>query len=101
MPTENETPEQRAERLQQEQGRAIAWISEKWKRQQCPICDGTEWTVGNVVEVRQFEDGNIVLGGGSTLIPLVPISCSDCGYTFFINALKSGTIKRPEGPASA
>lgn len=101
MSVENETPAQRAERLQQERDRAIAWISEKWKQRYCPICGESSWTVDNVVEVRQFEMGNIVIGGDSTIFPLVPIVCDNCGYTFFINALRSKTIARPAGSENA
>lgn len=101
MPTENETPEQRAARLQRERDKAVEWISTKWLHQQCPICEHSTWNVDDVVELRQFEGGTLVLGGQSTIIPLVPITCNNCGYTFFINALKSKTIEPPQGSAIA
>lgn len=92
MPVDNETQEQRAQRLQKQREKAASWIQSIWKRQVCPICEGRSWNVEDIFEIRQFEGGNLVIGGNSSLIPLVPITCDKCGYTFFLNAIKAGII---------
>lgn len=50
------------------------------------------WSVGQILEIREFNKGNLVVGGDSQITPLNPVMCQYCGYTFFMNAIKSGAI---------
>ncbi|MEE0916778.1 MAG: hypothetical protein UIQ67_00555 [Bacteroidales bacterium] len=37
--------------------------------------------------------GNMVIGGAnSAIMPMIPISCANCGHTRFLSAIKLGII---------
>lgn len=55
----------------------------------CPICGGKEWNVGRVlVETREFSGGYF----GGTIAPYVPLTCSKCYNTMFLNAILLGIV---------
>jgi hypothetical protein len=70
----------------------LNWIKTHWlPNAKCPMCDHSQWGVNDAVfEMREFFQGNMVIGG--KIIPVVPISCSHCGNTIFLNALQIGLI---------
>lgn len=73
---------------------ALKWLKEKWKTPQtCPICTASNWTVGHVWEIRPYRGGNLHLGDG--VFPLSPISCLNCGYTFFMNGIINKALEVP------
>lgn len=49
-------------------------------------------------ELRQFNEGSMVIGG--PLIPVIPISCGNCGNTVMINAIAAGLYKPETGEVS-
>lgn len=60
----------------------------------CPICRHTQWTVNNLVaEMREFQNGDLILGGDSAIMPFVSITCNNCAHTLFINAIQIGLIQ--------
>jgi len=73
----------------------INFLNSKWHGATCPLCGGREWNVNEkIYELREFNDGNLVVGGpNSSIIPVIPISCKNCGNTIFINALITGLLK--------
>jgi len=63
---------------------------------QCNICHGKSWSVTeNIFQMLEYKDGKIVLGGSVSILPLIPITCNDCGNTIFINAIKVGLVSPP------
>lgn len=51
--------------------------------------------IGKVFELREFNDGNFVLGGpNSSIVPLIPVTCDKCGNTVLINALSTELVKK-------
>lgn len=58
----------------------IEFIHSHWKNQTCPMCGGRTWNVSDkVFELREFNDGNFVLGGpNSSIVPLIPVTCDKC-----------------------
>lgn len=79
--------------------RALLWLERNWHGdRQCPICRANQWSIGDVVEVRPFNGGDLVLGGGGAIYPLFFVTCGSCGYTHSFNALISGVV-RPGEPA--
>jgi hypothetical protein len=41
---------------------ALTWLNLHWQGSKaCPICGNTSWSVGNVVELREFSDGALVV----------------------------------------
>ncbi len=71
-------------------------ITSKCTIRKCPMCGGNEWNIEDkIFELREFNNGNLVIGGGSSsIIPLLAITCTNCGNTQFINALMCGAIDR-------
>lgn len=65
----------------------------------CPLCNSNQWTISNqVFQAIEFDYKGILIGGAS--YPMVPLTCQNCGNTYFINALVSGLIDR-ESPVSS
>lgn len=59
----------------------------------CPICGNTQWSVNSIItEMREFQNGNLILGGNSSIMPFVSITCNNCGHTLFINAIRAGIV---------
>lgn len=59
----------------------------------CPICGNRNWKVNNVVtEMREFQNGDLILGGDSAIMPFVSLSCDRCAHTLFINAISIGVV---------
>lgn len=87
-------PEQR---IQAEKERALEWLNDKWKGARlCQICGTANWTVADVVELRPYEGGNMVIGGGRGTFPVFQVICSNCGNTHLINAALSGVVVQGE-----
>ena len=66
----------------------------KDKRQPCSVCGGCQWIINDTIfEVREFNMGDMVIGGAnSAVMPMVSISCVNCGHTRFLSAIKLGVI---------
>jgi ribosomal protein S27AE len=74
----------------------ITHLNEKWGNKPCPMCGTSNWNVSdNVYELREFQGGNLVLGNGP-IIPIVPVTCVNCGNSIFVNALMSGAVEKPK-----
>lgn len=59
----------------------------------CPICiSSTVWGIGDIVEVRDFNEGNHCPGAAIT--PLVQINCQNCGHVVLFNAIVLGVVDR-------
>jgi hypothetical protein len=43
-----------------------------------------------IYELREFHGGNMVIGGNSSIVPLVPVTCKVCGNTVLFNPLIVG-----------
>ncbi len=75
-----------------ESEKLVSHLKAKWQGRPCPMCNTGNWTVSDTIfEIREFNDGNLDLGGGP-LVPIVPITCDNCGNTLFINAIKVGLV---------
>lgn len=75
----------------------VTELNQKWQQSQiCPVCGKNEWQVNDTIfELPEFQGGNVVIGSGK-LYPVIPIMCSSCGYTIFMNAIKAGAVKLQE-----
>jgi predicted nucleic-acid-binding Zn-ribbon protein len=72
----------------------ITFITEKWGGKSCPMCGKGPWSVQEkVFQLTEFHDGNMVIGG--PLMPLVPVTCNNCGYTVVVNAIIAGAVTTP------
>lgn len=72
--------------------KVIAFLSEKWGSRDCPMCGKGPWEVQDrVFQLTEFHQGNIVIGG--PLVPVIPVTCTNCGHTVLVNAIISGGIQ--------
>ncbi len=75
----------------EQQDKAIQHLNSKWINKTCPVCQGNTWDVHpELYEMRQFNGGDMVLGG--PLIPLLVVECTNCGNTISINAIRAGVV---------
>ena len=78
-----------------DQDKLIQTLSTKWNTKCCPMCGCNSWSVANkIFELREFNDGNFIIGGHTSIHPVIPIVCDNCGNTIFINPLVAGVIKK-------
>lgn len=92
MSDNEENAEERSKRLQGERAAALRWVSQKWTNRTCPICGNTGWQINDVMELRQYNHGNLIVGAGSSIVPVIPIMCLECGYTVMFNAIQAQVI---------
>lgn len=61
----------------------------------CPLCGEQDWNVtAKVFQVTEFHYNKMQIGGPA--IPIIPITCSNCGNTYFVNALIAKLIDPSE-----
>lgn len=75
------------------------WVVQKWGNGDtnalpaCPMCkvDGPTW-IGpwTMYTPMAMEDRSIFHGG--PIMPLLPVMCSNCGNTVFVNAITAGVL---------
>lgn len=60
----------------------------------CSLCGNNNWTISDqVFQAIEFDFDGIRIGGAS--YPMVPLTCTTCGNTYFINALVADLIEKP------
>ena len=75
----------------------LAFLDERWGGRACPMCGKGPWSVQDkIFQLSEFHQGSLVIGG--PLIPVVPITCGNCGNTVLVNAILSGAMPA-EAPA--
>lgn len=75
--------------------KAIAFLQKKWGGKACPMCGQGPWNVQDkVFQLSEYNGGDFVVGG--PLIPVIPVSCTNCGHTVLVNAIIAGAVQ-PEG----
>jgi hypothetical protein len=70
----------------------VRQLQNVWKgARACPACaQPTKWEIGGIMELREYHEGNVVLGG--SLTPVVVVVCEKCGGTQLFNAIKLGLV---------
>lgn len=70
----------------------IRFLQEKWTKPECPFHGKTEWQIDKIVgQVLPYHGGSLVVGGA--VFPLVVVTCAQCGYTVFVNAIRVGVVR--------
>jgi predicted nucleic-acid-binding Zn-ribbon protein len=73
--------------------KVLKWIDSKWtKSRNCPICDNSNWTINpSAISVSlENKDRKFNL---SQVVPYYVVSCENCGYTQFFNAIQMGIFE--------
>ena len=79
--------------MQIDGSKVISHINSKWSGRACPMCDARKFSVQDkVYQLMEFhKDAGLMVGG--PIIPLIPVSCENCGVTIFVNAIKAGVME--------
>jgi hypothetical protein len=63
-------------------------------------CNAHNWILNDkVFELREFQGGGLIIGGESSVFPVITVTCKDCGNTYFFNAILLGVIEKGDGQA--
>ena len=58
----------------------------------CGGCGERTWTYDSTVyELREFHGGNMVIGG-SSILPILTVTCAACGTIRMINPIAAGLL---------
>lgn len=75
----------------------VAHLKEKWGSRPCPMCNVNKWNVsGDIYDLRKHADANSIVVGGP-VVPVFPITCTNCGNTILINAVAAGFFRSSRG----
>jgi len=76
------------------------FLFDKWEDSNCPKCKNNQWTVPyDVFEIKKYLTGKFIIGG--EVIPVIPITCMNCGLTFMVNAIIAGIVKKTDKEKAA
>jgi hypothetical protein len=77
----------------------VEFLNSKWRGgKTCPVCGTNTWNIeSQLAELRFLSVGAFVIG--APVIPLVVVTCNNCGNTVLINAIKAGW--QPPAPVQA
>ncbi len=72
----------------------LEFLKEKWQGRPCPMCQVGNWSVQEkIFELREFHGGGLQLVAGSPILPIIPITCDNCGNTILVNAIVSRVVE--------
>jgi hypothetical protein len=75
----------------------IAHLKLKWHGRNCPMCQAGNWNISDrVFELREYHGGSFVVGG-SPIVPVVPVTCDNCGNTILVNAIVADAVEKEVG----
>ena len=58
----------------------------------CQVCGKSNWSIDeHIFQLSEFHEGKILAPG--VVIPLVSISCGNCGNTITMSAIKLGVVE--------
>jgi len=71
-------------------------INAQWKTKVCPMCQKNNWNIGDhfVSTVNLSDNGGIQLGG--SIMPLITMTCMNCGNTLFVNPLVIDAVNKTD-----
>lgn len=80
--------------------KVLSFIKERWGGRGCPVCGKGPWSVQDkVFQLTEFHSGSMVIGG--PVVPVIPVTCSNCGNTTLINAIICGAVPAESTPPPA
>lgn len=61
----------------------------------CSVCKNSSLQLNDTIfELREFNQGNFVVGGQSNIFPVLTLTCNKCGHTYFFNAILLGVLPK-------
>ena len=79
----------------------VDFLNSKWRPPKaCQVCGTNTWDVeANLAELRFLNLGAFFVG--APVVPLVVVTCRECGNTILINAIKAGWTAPTQPTAEA
>lgn len=77
--------------LELDQDALSRWFNEKWNHGPCPVCGTDLWTP--LPRLGMVPNLTPIAPDGTNVVPVLLVSCTNCGYLLAINALTAGVIK--------
>ena len=74
-----------------ERNKVQSWFKSKGVTYICEACKRTDWEIGYLVSAPIFSNGVTTLGG--PVLPMVPVSCKNCGFIRLFSAILLGLSK--------
>lgn len=62
-------------------------INEKWKTKNCLLCASNNWSINSDIMTLVGVGSDKALQLGGKFIPLIAITCNECGNTILVNPL--------------
>jgi hypothetical protein len=60
------------------------------------MCGSGPWSVQDkVFQLTEFHEGSVIIGG--PVVPVIPVTCGNCGHTVLVNAIVAGLMS-PQAP---
>lgn len=69
------------------------WFNEKWNHGPCPVCGTDLWTP--LPRLGMIPNLAALAPGATNVVPVLLVSCTNCGYLLAFNALTADVIKEP------
>jgi hypothetical protein len=73
------------------------WFHEKWNHSACPVCATDLWTP--LPRLGMVPNLNPAGPVSTNVVPVLLVSCTNCGYTLQINALVAGILREADWAA--
>ncbi|WP_415717132.1 hypothetical protein [Roseibium sp.] len=84
-------PDQNGLLSKSDKDKVIAWLDQKGRNHNCPVCSNNNWSIGDhLLSGTAFAGGNIVVGAPA--YPMAFIVCSNCAYTRHFMAIPLGIL---------
>ena len=79
-----------------DKSKPIKHLEDKWSSQNCQMCGHISWNIpSEAYEIREFHGGGLVFGP-VPIVPVLPITCSNCGNTILVDSIVAGITNIPE-----
>lgn len=76
---------------EQEKNQIFHWLEERWGDYHCSVCNASSWQVEtHSYQLMEYREGQLVVGG--RVIPVIPLTCANCGNTILLNAIMCGAV---------
>ena len=77
---------------EEQQVEVMSKIGQHFLGRSCSVCHKNDWKVDAVLyEVREFTVINVGFAS-ETLLPVVVVTCANCGNLLFFNAMRLGVV---------
>ena len=68
-------------------------LEELWGNRPCPMCGNNQWIASKELYTPILISQEGAIDIGTRMLPMIPIMCSHCGNTIFVNGKHIGCIE--------